>query len=142
MKFAFYKKKSTLLDRIICWWERGQYSHVEAILSVNDDATFTIASSVPGTGVRITTCSMSCDEWDIIEGPGDVETVRAWFANREGLPYDYRGLFGFVLRPTVGEDKGKYFCSEACATAIGMQEPWRFDPNAFADALRLTNVSQ
>lgn len=131
MKFAFYKGAGTLLDSAIRWWMRGPYAHVEAILSDNGDGTYTIASSVPGIGVRIAeNQSLPASDWDIVDGPGDVDEARAWFDERNGAAYDYLGLLGFVIRPATGVDRGKYWCSEACLRAIGFPGAWRFDPNA------------
>lgn len=134
MKFAFFKGTGTLLDKLIRFWMRGRYSHVEAVLAELGDGQYTVASSVPFVGVRIANIALPASDWDIVEAPGDVTSVRAWFAARVGTRYDYRGLFGFVLRRVDGE-KGRYFCSEAIGTALGMSEPWRFDPNGLADAL-------
>jgi len=134
MKFAFYRASGTVLDKIIRFWERGRYSHVEVVLADLGDGLFTVASSVPWIGVRIANIALPASDWDIVEATGDANAVHAWFATHVGAGYDYRGLFGFVLRRVVG-DKSKYFCSEAVATALGMNEPWRFDPNGLADAL-------
>jgi hypothetical protein len=135
MQYAFYKGYGTALDKLICLWERGPYSHVEAVLEDHGDGTYTVASSVPFVGIRTDRIALPADEWDLIEGPGDVEKVRQWFKDHDGVKYDYMALFGFILRPIAGE-KGRYFCSESILTALGFQEPWRFDPNAMADSIR------
>ncbi|RKP44690.1 hypothetical protein [Pararobbsia silviterrae] len=136
MKFAFYKGNSSLLDKLISWWMRGPYSHVEVILGEGPRGTYTIASSVPGIGVRIATHqTLPLDEWDIIDGPGNIDAARAWFEKRVGAPYDYVGLLGFVLRPATGDARGKYWCSEAALEAIGFPGAWRYDPNAMFDVI-------
>lgn len=134
MKFAFYKGRGTLIDRLIRWWQRGPYSHVEAVLADNADGTFECASAMRGTGIRIASIALPATDWNFVEAPGDVDVVRAWFAARAGAGYDWLGVFGFVLRP-VGQEAGRYFCSEAIAAALGVSEPWRFDPNGLADLL-------
>lgn len=136
MKFAFYKGNATLLDKGIAWWMRGKYSHVEAILEESADGTYTIASSVPGTGVRVAPGQkLPAADWDIVEGPGDTAAARAWFEARVGAPYDYIGLLGFVVRPATGDSRGKWWCSEACLESIGFPEAWRFDPNSMHDLI-------
>lgn len=132
MRIAFYKGRGTVLDRAIRWWQRGTYSHVEAVLVDNGDGTFECASSVPWTGVRIASIPLPHDEWDVLEIAADVDTVRGWFQAHAGAGYDWLGVFGFVMRP-VGTEPGRYFCSEAIATALGIRESWRLDPNGFAD---------
>ncbi len=135
MKIAFYKGKGTLVDRMIRWWQRGLYSHVEAVLATNENGTFECASSVRGTGVRIATIALPPDEWDVIDMPADIDAVRTWFAAHASMGYDYLGILGFVVRPLGGEPR-HYFCSEAIATAVGLEEPFRFDPNALADFVK------
>ncbi|WP_175948499.1 hypothetical protein [Burkholderia pyrrocinia] len=132
MRFAFYKGRGTLIDRAIRWWQRGLYSHVEAVLADNGDGTFLCASSSRGAGVRIATITLPAAEWDVLEMPVDVDDVHAWFDAHAGAGYDWLGIFGFVMRP-VGGEPGRYFCSEAIASALGVNEPWRLDPNGFAD---------
>lgn len=61
----------------------------------------------------------------------DEEEARAFFEKREGLGYDYFGLFGFVWRPHNGISR-RWFCSEAVAAALGIPDPWRFCPNTLA----------
>lgn len=137
MKFAFYKGNASLLDKAISFWMRGPYSHVEAILDESADGTYTIASSVPGTGVRIASGqSLPFADWDIVEGPGDEGAARAWFEARVGKAYDYLGLFHFVVQPADIESKDKYFCSEACLLSIGYDGAWREDPNSMYDVVR------
>jgi hypothetical protein len=136
MKFAFYKAPGSIFDKLIRWWMRGPYAHVEAILEDNGDGSYTIASSVPGTGVRIATNQTLPErDWDIVDGPGDVAAARAWFEAHNGAAYDYIGLLGFVIRPVVGYVRKKFCCSRACLLSIGFPGSWRFDPNAMYDAV-------
>jgi len=135
MKFAFFKAKGTLLDAAIRWWMRGTYSHVETVLEDFEDGTFLIASSVPGIGVRTTRIPLPASDYDVVDGPGDVEAARDWFALDTGKPSDYIGLFGFLVRPAIGANRTKFWCSEACLQAIGFPDPWRYDPNAMHDVI-------
>jgi hypothetical protein len=132
MRFAFYKAKGSLFDAAIRIWEVGPYSHCEAILAGPDyDGKFTIASSVPGVGVRITKAYMWAADWDFIDVPLTQKQeayVAAWFRDHSGAKYDYVGIFGFIFRP-VKDEKGKYFCSEALGHALQIKQPWRLDPN-------------
>lgn len=137
MKFAFYKGNSSLTDKFISSYMRGPYSHVESILAENADGTYTIASSVPGTGVRTAyNQSLPAADWDIVETQGDLDMAVAWFKEHDGAAYDYIGLFGFVLRPVTIEERGKFWCSEACLLAIGYKGAWREDPNSMYNVVR------
>ena len=66
-------------------------------------------------------------KWQIIEVDGDEEEARAWFEAHNGAAYNVSGtarfLFGFIP-----QSRGKWFCSEAVAAALGFREPWRFGP--------------
>jgi hypothetical protein len=141
MKFAFYKASGTIFDKAIRIWMRGPYAHVEAILQDYGDGTYLIASSVPGTGVRTTRQTLPESDWDIVEGPGDVDQATAWFNKHDGEAYDYIGLFGFVLRPVTIEERGKYWCSEAILLAIGYKGAWREDPNSMYNVVRFAQAS-
>jgi hypothetical protein len=135
MLFAF-SKNTSLLDKIIKWWDRGPYCHVECVLGVNADGTFTIASSAPGQGVRtLYNQSLPAADWDFVNVASvDVNQVEAWFKQHDGEDYYYLGLFGFVVRPAVGGSKSEWFCSEACLTAaFNMPQAWRYSPNAMFD---------
>ena len=85
--------------------------------------------------MRISTITLLLSEWDVLDMPADVDAVRAWFTAHAGMGYDYVGILGFLVRPVGGEPR-HYFCSEAIATALGLAEPFRLDPNALADFVR------
>lgn len=142
MKFAFYKAPGSPLDRVIRFWMRGPYAHVEAVLADYGNGTYQCASSVPGVGVRIATLALPASDYDIVDGPGDAAKARAWFEARAGKAYDYVGLFGFVVRPATGDSRNKFWCSEACLEAIGFPEPWRYDPNGMHDIVTFLGTTK
>jgi hypothetical protein len=152
MKVALYKGKrggsAGAFDASVRWWTRGPYSHVELIFS---DGMSASASSRDG-GVRFKRIDFKPEHWDFIdlsvdeeharasilkqlEHDFDEEAARAFFKEREGLRYDYFGLFGFVWRPGIGKSR-RWFCSEAVAAALKFEEPWRFCPNTLAAVIR------
>jgi hypothetical protein len=134
VKIAFYKGSGSFLDKIIRWWEVGPYAHCEMILQENTDDTYTIASAVPGTGVRIAeNQSLAASDWDFVTVPGDVAQVRAWFETHVGEAYDYVGLLGFIVRPITFIIHKKFFCSRACLRSLGYHGAWRIDPNVMYD---------
>lgn len=140
MKAAFYKATrpglAGLYNRIVRWWTSGPYSHVELIFS---DGIAASASFLDG-GVRFKQIEFDTDHWDFIDIPDNLEpAARQWFEANEGNPYDLLGNFGFLWRPIRGRD-GAYFCSEALMAALGLHEPWRYDPCAAYDALKLIEV--
>ena len=129
MRAAFYKGTRPGLaghyNRLVRWWEPGPFSHVELIFS---DGMATSSSFADG-GVRFKQIEFSPSKWDFIQLPVALESAaRAWFEAHKGEKYDLRGKVRFAL-DFMSEEKGKWFCSEALAASLGMQEPWRFGPN-------------
>lgn len=86
-------------------------------------------------GVRFKQITFDVDKWDIINLPTwlEPEALR-WFTAHDKQAYDLLGNLHFIVG-AVGDDKRKWFCSEAIAAALGMRDPWRFDPNALAAIL-------
>jgi hypothetical protein len=140
MHLAFYKAPGTVFDKLIRLVTRSPYSHVELVLGNAGDGTFVCGSSSPRDGgVRIKTMSLPADRWDLAPIAGDAATALHWFEQHRGEPYDWLGVLRFVL-PWVGQSPRAWFCSEACLAALGLREPWRFNPAdcaALAPALTL-----
>ncbi|HEY0845811.1 MAG TPA: hypothetical protein VGE12_10610 [Noviherbaspirillum sp.] len=132
MRAAFYKSTrpgiAGLYNRLVRWWSGSQYSHVELVFSDGYSAS---ASWMDG-GVRFKRIDYMAAHWDFVDLPADLEAgARAWFRKHDHKPYDILGNVGFVWRPIRGKE-GAFFCSEACAAALGIPEPWRFDPGTLS----------
>lgn len=78
-------------------------------------------------GVRSKDIFLDPQHWDILEIEGDVEKAQEWFNAHKGQPYDVLGLLGFIFR-VLGQSKRRWFCSEAIAEMLGIEDSWRFDP--------------
>ncbi len=135
MIIAFYKSTPKgikgLYNRLVRWWCRGTYSHCEILFS---DGLCASSSFMDG-GVRFKQINLNPHHWDFIRVPDWLERdARVWFATYEGCKYDVLGNLHFVVG-LVADDKRKWFCSEAVAAALGVTEPWRFDPNSLAALL-------
>lgn len=136
---AFYKSTrpglAGLYNRLVRWWCSGPYSHVELIFS---DGTAASASFADG-GVRFKRINFSLERWDFVDLPSCMEpAARAWFAANDGKRYDVLGNIGFAWRPIRG-DHGAFFCSEAVLAALGVREPWRYDPCCAYSAIQIFN---
>lgn len=126
MKLAFYKGREDLYDRLISWWTRGPYSHVELVINEN----YCMSSSPKDGGIRFKHIDLRPDHWDLVELEGyDPAYAYNWFKEHEGRKYDILGILGFVFGP-LRQDKKRFFCTEAIGHALKMKEPWRLDPNA------------
>lgn len=141
MQIAFYKGTRPglpgLFNSAVRWWTHGPYSHCEVVLwRLADGRAVCGSSSNLDGGVRRKIIDLDPARWDVVDVPwANQSAAMRWFAEHEGTPYDTAGLFGFVWRRGDG-DRGKWYCSEACAAALGLDEPWRFDPNTLAAVIR------
>jgi len=139
MKVAFYKGTHTGLpgvyNRLVRWWTRSPYSHAELVF---DDGQAASSSAMDG-GVRFKAIDFDPALWDFVPVPAGVApAARDWFAQHDGQAYDLLGNLHFVIS-AVGDDKRKWFCSEAVAAALGMPDPERFDPGTLHAALSFIN---
>lgn len=137
MMIAFYRSTrpglAGLFNRAVRWWTNGPYSHCELVLGQTKGGKYLCASaSNLDGGVRFTTIDLDPARWDLMPiDPSLNRKAVAWFASHLGQAYDIAGLFGFVLRRGDGS-RQRWFCSEACAAALGLADPWRFDPNTLS----------
>ena len=136
MQAAFYKGRREGLawfyNRLVRLFEGGPYAHCELIFS---DGISASASWMDG-GVRFKQIRFSPNNWDIIELPGsDEDTARAWFARHDGQKYDMLGNLKFLLK-IIPHSRDKWFCSEALAAALGMDDPWSYGPNSLYQILK------
>lgn len=144
MQLAFYKGTRPGIagnfNRGVRWWTHGPYSHCELVLwRLPDGRAVCASSSNTDHGVRTKAIELDPARWDVIDIPwADPVAVLTWFVRHNGEGYDTLGLFGFVGRRGDG-DKRKWWCSEACAAALGLDEPWRYCPNALAATVRSMN---
>lgn len=128
VQIAFYKGRTRLYDRLLQWWLRGSYSHCELILGTDDQGLKVCASSsMMDGGVRIKHMALNPDHWDVITVDGDVYDAWHWLAAHADEGYDYLGFMGFIAR-ALGHDKRRWFCSEAVAAMLDIDDAWRFDP--------------
>ena len=132
---AFYKGTKTglagIYNRLVRWIDKGQFSHCELIFS---DGLSASASYMDG-GVRFKQINFDPALWDFIDLPPEKEAAaRQWFRDHLGQGYDLAGNIHFILGP-VSDSKSKWFCSEAAAAALGMDDPWRYGPNGLATVL-------
>lgn len=135
MRAAFYKGTHAGLpgvyNRLVRWWCRSTYSHVELVF---DDGQAASSSYMDG-GVRFKAIDFDRALWDFVAVPPALEPgARAWFEQHRGQAYDLLGNLHFVVGG-IGDDKSKWFCSESVAAALGIEQPWRYDPATLYSAL-------
>jgi hypothetical protein len=112
---------------------KSQYSHCEILFSNGRSWS----SSFADGGVREKVIEYDPEHWDCIELPDELFEERAlkWFVVHQGEKYDLLGNLHFIFS-VVGDDKKKWFCSEAVGAALGLPNPWRFDPGTLYQAVK------
>lgn len=133
---AFYKSTRPALagiyNRLVRWWEPGNYSHCELIFS---DGMAASSSYLDG-GVRFKQIAFDPAHWDFIELPDHLEhDARMWFDLHKGEGYDLVGNLRFLF-DFLRNRNGKWFCSEAMGSSLGIIEPWRLGPNGLYSILK------
>lgn len=128
LRAAFYKGTrpglAGMYNRLVRWWTRSPYSHVELVFSTGMAAS----SSFEDGGVRFKRIEFDPERWDFTTLPPHMETAAiTWFEQHLGQSYDLVGNLHFIVSP-VPQRKGKWFCSEAVAAALGVAAPWRYSP--------------
>lgn len=138
LQVAFYKGTDRLFNRAVSWWERGPYSHCELVMGYEEGKAICYSSSFSDGGVRRKVMDLVPDHWDLINIEVSVDQAwraERWFFEHMGDGYDVAGLVGFVWGPWAHRTD-KWFCNEAVGAALGLQDAWRFAPNALAALLR------
>ena len=144
---AWYQPKvaaARLSDWIIRTLTNSPYSHCELAVLIpplnggpDDHAVFDCySSSIRDGGVRLKTMPLPADKWDLIpinQLDAYIDILN-YFAQTRGKPYDFIGACGVVLG--IKGSLKKWFCSEWCAAALGVQYPDRYSPQALANWLR------
>jgi hypothetical protein len=101
-------------------------------------ATCASSSYIDG-GVRIKHIALDPAKWDVVDVVGfDAARASKWFDAHAGQRYDLAGLLGFVL-PFTRDDTTRWFCSEACAEALALGDPWRYSPGGLASLIASIN---
>ena len=114
---------------------RGQYSHAEIVVRAHPQASVytCYSASIRDKGVRCKAMPLPAAKWDLIPLPSTLEAheqlQRVWTAT-EGQGYDLMGALGIAFG--LPQNRRRWFCSEWCATALGLPESWRWSPNDLA----------
>ena len=114
---------------------RGQYSHAEiAVLEHPKASVYTCYSaSIRDKGVRCKVMPLPATKWDLIplpSAPEAHEQLQRLWTSTEGQGYDLMGALGIAFG--LPQNRRRWFCSEWCATALGLPASWRWSPNDLA----------
>lgn len=76
---------------------------------------------------------------ELTSSTGAAGAALAWFREHAGDGYDWAGVVRFII-PFLPHRRGQWFCSEACAAALGIAKPHKLTPQALLELV--TSVSQ
>ena len=114
VKVAFYKGKGNWKHKIIRWWTKSPYSHVELVMPDN----YTWASISPlltaTVSKRIKT-DFDLENWDFVSleiNEIQHEVIQDFFEETKGCKYDWIGMICSQLLPFHIKRKNKWYCSE------------------------------
>ena len=141
LQVAFYKGRARLFNRLVSWWTRGPYSHCELVVQQLNAGALCWSSSFMDGGVRLKVIKLNPAHWDVVTlevSDAAAAAATQWFKDHEGQGYDVRGIAGMVWR-RVADSKTRWYCNEAVGAALGLADPWRFEPNGLYAALVLKN---
>jgi len=117
VQLALYKphRAMDLGGRLICWWTRSPYSHVEVVI---DGVCY--SSSLRDGGVRAKRIDLAHPWWRVIpiewRAPDDALRM---FSIYEGEPYGWGDLIMQHMLHLPIDDPG-LLCSELCALMLGL----------------------
>jgi len=133
MKLALYKGPAQDLAHKIAHWAvctftGSDYSHCELVIN----GVCWSASARDG-GVRGKVIDLHSGRWDVIDLPPQLDETAAlaWFKDHDGLPYDWAGVMRFAI-PFLPQRSKQWFCSEACAAAMGISRAHELTPETLA----------
>lgn len=129
VRLALYKAPGELSDRLIRAWTRSPYSHCELVLP---DARF-VSSSPRDGGVRAKVIEPDPAVWDFLPLPWiQPAHVEQLLEQEAGAGYDWLGILGSQILPTGIQSRSRWFCSEFCASVLGLEKPQCYSPGQLA----------
>lgn len=144
VRLALFKGKGQIGNAFIRLWTNSQYSHCEMVVdgicysaSVMDGG---VRSKKVGTGDN--EISLSPDKWDIVEIPWISEDkIVDYFNKTDYQKYGWFSLFTSQLFNRNTPSKDSQFCSEWCASSMGIPNSSSFSPATLgSSAAYIANV--
>lgn len=131
--FKFKQPKESFANKLICWWTKSKYYHVELVLGDK-----WISSNPDVGGVTINDLRPLQDNYEYLELK-DVRVTREqhtrimqWIDSQKEKAYDWYGLVFSQVFPFNWHKRDKWFCSEIVTTILKfmlVKEVMDLDPN-------------
>jgi hypothetical protein len=132
MYISFQKNTGSFVDNLISYFTKSEIIHCELVTTKSTkDNAFYGYSSYPGEGVRCGWIGID-DNWIILPlnktkfKDLKAQDVKDFYEKTKGRKYDWLGCLGFVFGNH--DNPKRYFCSEWCATVMGIENPSKISP--------------
>lgn len=122
MILHFYHKEE-VLPKLLQWFSFGTKNHVSIQL---DDVIYEAIGGRLGTSGVFMSGDVYCyhpekkKDWSLVSIKVNIQnksSVKDFLRNQVGKGYDYRGIYGFLLR-FIKHNENKWYCSELGAEAL------------------------
>jgi len=135
VQLALRKNDTRIAARAIQWWTGSIYSHCELVVD-----GWCYSSSAMDKGVRRKQINLDPEKWDVIALPWvRGEDVLAYFEFTDHHFYGWAGLVYSQVFNRNWSGESHQFCSQWCASAMGLPNPASYSPGTLADIARFVN---
>lgn len=117
--FKYRKPKESFANKLICWWTKSQYFHVELIIGSK-----WISSNPDVGGVTINDLQPLKDTYHYLELKNVYVTteqhnkIMQWINSQSGKKYDWKAIILCCAIPLSWHSRNKWFCSEIVTTIL------------------------
>lgn len=130
VQLAMRKNDTRIGAKLIQWWTGSIYSHCELVVG-----GLCYSSSIMDKGVRAKAIELELDKWDVIGLPwAEAAAVLEYFKATDRNTYGWFSMIFSQLFNRNQTDIDSQFCSEWCASALGLPSPSTFSPKTLNDA--------
>ena len=117
--FKFKQPKESFTNKLICWWTKSKYYHVELVIGDK-----WISSNPDVGGVTINDLQPLRNNYEYLELK-DVRLTKEqhnrimrWISSQQGKKYDWAGIVWSMVFPFNWDCRNKWFCSEIVTTIL------------------------
>lgn len=117
---AFYRGSGGWKNKIIRWWTKSPYSHVELILPDNE-TWISISPLLTSEVAARTKKQWEPEQWELVKldiTEQQLLVILEFYESTKGCSYDWVGMFLSQFLPFHIKRKGRWYCSEWIAYAL------------------------